>query len=321
MALIGYHASHEQFPPGELLALVQRAERAGFAAAMCSDHFHPWSEAQGQSGHAWAWLGGAMATTQLPFGVVVSPVGRCHPAVVAQATATLDDMYGHRLTLAVGSGEALNEAITGEPWPPKFYRNERLREAVEILRALWRGEEVTHHGAIVIEQARLYTRPPKPPPVFVAALTEKTARWAGTWADGLITISMAHEKLQALLMAFRRNGGEGKPMHLQVKLSYADTEERALAEAHAQWRTNLFPGSLSEELRTPRDFEAAATHVTCEDIREAVHVSSDPHRHVQWLQEYIAMGFERLYLHNVNRDQERFIDAFGEQVLPELEPR
>lgn len=127
MVRIGYHASHEQFPPSGLLRLVQRADRAGFDAAMCSDHFHPWSEAQGQSGYAWAWLGSAMATTALPFGVVTCPVGRYHPAVVAQAAATLAQMHGDRFWMAVGTGEALNECIAGMPWPAKGERNARLR--------------------------------------------------------------------------------------------------------------------------------------------------------------------------------------------------
>ena len=167
--LVGYHASHEQFPPDELLGLVQRAEHAGFTAAMCSDHFHPWSDAQGQSGHAWTWLGAAMATTKLPFAVVNAPVGRYHPAIIAQAVATLCVMHAGRFTLIAGSGEALNEAITGRRWPAKAERNRRLRAAVEAMRVLWRGEEIKQTPPDVgfrIEQARLYTRPNAMPKVF-----------------------------------------------------------------------------------------------------------------------------------------------------------
>lgn len=318
MPPIGYHASHEQFPPEALLALVQRAGQAGFGAAMCSDHFHPWSDAQGHSGHAWAWLGSALQATRLGFGVVNCPVGRYHPAVIAQAAATLERMYPGRFWLAVGSGEALNEAITGEPWPDKDQRNRRLREAVDVIRALWRGDTVSHHGSVVVEHARLYSRPETPPKLFAAALTPETARWAGGWADGLITVSAQRERMQAVIDAFREGGGEGKPLQLQAKLSFADSDAEALAGAMEQWRPNVLGGDLSQELRTPAAFEAAARDVDEATMREAVRVSADPGRHLAWLQEDIAMGFDTIHLHNVNRAQAGFIDAFGERVLPAL---
>jgi probable non-F420 flavinoid oxidoreductase len=323
MPLIGYHASHEQFTPRDLLGFVQQAERAGFDAAMCSDHFHPWSEAQGQCGHAWTWLGSAMAATQLPHAVVNCPVGRYHPAVIAQAVATLLQMHGDRFTLIAGSGEEQNEAITGKSWPPKDVRNRRLQAAVEVMRALWRGEEVTHRGprdeAFVVERARLYSLPENiTPKVFAAALSPETARWAASWADGLATISMPREKLQKVVDAFREGGGEGKPLWLQVKLSYAGSDDEALRGAHAQWRTNVMKGEVSQDLRTPAQFEAAAQMVKPEDMREAVRVSADTQRHLDWLHEDCALGFERLFLHNVNRGQQRFIDDFGAQVLPRL---
>jgi len=318
MTRIGYHASHEQFTPGELLELVQQAESAGFDAAMCSDHFHPWSQSQGQSGFAWSWLGAALATTRLPFGVVTSPVGRYHPAVIAQAAATLAQMFEGRFWLAAGSGEALNEGITGAPWPLHAERNRRMHEAVSVMRRLWEGEEVTHHGAVTIEQARLYTRPRQAPPVYVAALGEETARWAGSWADGLITISLPHGRLKSVIGAFRDGGGDGKPVLLQVKLSYDRTDAAALAAAHEQWRFNVFDNTIAAELRTPRQFEAAARYVKPESMTDAVRVSSDPRRHVEWLHEDMELGFDTIYLHNVSRRQREFITAFGEHILPQL---
>lgn len=319
MADVGYHASHEQFPPGDLLSLVQRAERAGFSCAMCSDHFHPWSEEQGQAGHAWTWLGSAMATTPIPFGVVTCPFGRYHPAVVAQAAATLAEMHVDRFWMAVGSGEALNEAITGARWPHKDERNARLQAAVEVMRALWRGEEVTRNDHVVVDHARLYTRPAQVPRVFAAALSEDTARWAAGWADGLITISMPRDTLRKVIDAFREGGGEGKPVCLQVKLSYARDEKEAAHEAFVQWRTNVLAGPVSEELRSPAQFAAAAEHVREEDVRRHVRVSSDLQRHLGWLQDDLALGIDQLYLHNVNRGQARFIDDFGAKVLPALD--
>jgi coenzyme F420-dependent glucose-6-phosphate dehydrogenase len=318
MPLIGYHASHEQFPPETLLDLVRQAGQAGFTAAMCSDHFHPWTEAQGHSGHAWTWLGSALQATRLPIGVVNCPIGRYHPAVVAQAAATLTRMHPGRFWLAVGSGEALNEAITGEPWPDKNTRNQRLVEAASAIRALWDGETVTRDGAIQVEHARLYSRPAPPPPLLAAALTPDTARWAGGWADGLITVSAPRERMQRVVDAFRAGGGEGKPLYLQVKLSFAGDEETALAGAMEQWRANAFDSDCSQNLRTPAEFEAAAAHVSEDDLRKAVRISADIDRHVGWLQEDIAAGFDALYLHNVNREQERFVDVFGGKVLPQL---
>lgn len=318
LAIIGYHASHEQFAPDELLDLVRRAERAGFDAAMCSDHFHPWLDEQGQSGHAWCWLGSAMATTTLPFGVVNCPIGRYHPAVIAQAAATLQRMHGDRFWLAVGSGEALNEAITGE-WPRKDVRERRLALAIDAMRALWAGETVDVDDAgLRIDNARLYTAPTTPPPLFAAALSEETARWAGSWADGLVTVSTDREKQRAVIAAFRDGGGNDKPVYLQVKVSWARERDEALAGAHDQWRANVLPGSLSQELRSPADYAAAARHVRPEDLEDAVRISSDLAHHRAWLQQDLDDGVDALFLHNVNRAQAAFIDAFGEHVLPEL---
>lgn len=186
---VGYHCSHEQYAPGRLLDLARRADEAGFVSAMCSDHFHPWSEREGESGFAWSWLGAALQATSLPFGVVTVPGGwRYHPAIIAQASATLAEMFPGRFWIAPGSGEALNEHIVGEHWPHKGERNARLKEACEIIRALWAGETVTHDGLIRVEEARLYSRPRTPPMIVGAALSPETAEWMGGWADGLITV-------------------------------------------------------------------------------------------------------------------------------------
>ncbi|MDR0182160.1 TIGR03885 family FMN-dependent LLM class oxidoreductase [Lysobacter arvi] len=318
MTTLGYHASHEQFPPGELLDLAAHARQAGFDAMMCSDHFHPWSRAQGQSGHAWSWLGAAMARVDTSFGVVNSPVGRYHPAVIAQAVATLASMFPERFWLAVGSGEAINETITGEEWPSKDARNRRLLEAVQVMRALWRGETVNHRGAFRVEHAQLFTRPESLPQVYVAALSPETAAWGAQWADGLITVSQPMEKLRPIVQAFRDNGGADKPLLLQVKLSYAQSDEDALRGAHEQWRTNVVEPALTEDVSTPQAYEALGERVTPEKVAGSVHVSADPSKHVAWLRAYVELGFHALYLHNVNRWQREFIDVFGREVLPAL---
>ncbi len=188
MTAIGFHASHEQVHPSRLLEAAQLAEQVGFTAAMCSDHFSPWSERQGHSAFAWSWLGAALQGTGLPFGVVNAPGQRYHPAIIAQAAATLTAMYPGRFWVALGTGEASNEHITGDGWPRKEVRNARLRECVDIMRALFAGEEVSHDGLVTVDRARLWTRPEVAPPLIAAAVSPQTAEWAAGWADGLATV-------------------------------------------------------------------------------------------------------------------------------------
>ncbi|WGD30493.1 TIGR03885 family FMN-dependent LLM class oxidoreductase [Ancylobacter sp. WKF20] len=314
---LGYHASHEQFAPSELLACVIAAEQAGFAAAMCSDHVQPWSERQPHSGFAWSWLGAALSATALPFGVVTTPIGlRYHPVIIAQAAATLGEMFPDRFWMALGSGEALNERVTGARWPAKPERDARIIEAAEAIRALQLGETVTRNGHIIFEEARLHTLPPRPTPLVGAALTPATARRAGGWADALVTINQPHDRLRAILDAFREGGGEGKPAYLQVHLSYAPTLAEARANAHDQWRFNALSSSVAAELKTPAQFDDATRHVRPEDLEESIRISPDPARHVDWIGAYAQLGFRDIYLHNVGLNQRAFIDDFGAKVLP-----
>jgi coenzyme F420-dependent glucose-6-phosphate dehydrogenase len=314
----GFHASHEQFSPRDLLRLVQMAEDAGFEAAMCSDHFFPFSANQGQSGFAWSWLGAAMQATSFSFGTVSAPGQRYHPAILAQAIATITEMFPERFWTALGSGQQINEVITGECWPPKKERNERLLESVNAIRRLLAGEEVTEYGYAHIESARLYTRPEKAPPLIGAAITSATAEWVGGWADGLITISRPVEKLKQVVEAFRRGGGTGKPVYLKVQLSYGRTEEEALQGAWDQWKTVVFPSPVLTELRLPQQLDAAAGFVTPGEMGKHVLISADAGRHLEWLQEFVNMGCDPIFLHNVSRNQEHFIQDFGKHVLPEL---
>ena len=316
--LIGFHASHEQLRPDRLLQFVRAAEAAGFSAGMCSDHWAPWSEQQGQSGYAWSWLGSALEATELPFGVVNAPGQRYHPALIAQAAATLEVMYPGRFWIAIGSGQFLNEHITGEPWPPKDARNERLRECADVIRRLWAGETVSHHGRITVSEARLWTLPDKPPMLIGAAVTPETAGWLAGWADGLITVAQPDDRLDAVVEAFRANGGAEKPMYLQVHLAYAPTDAEARAAAHAQWRQNALPSSVLFDLRHPAQMTAAAEAVRSEDMDRVVRISSDLGQHTAWLQQDLARGFDALFLHEVGPDQERFIEGFGRSVLPRL---
>ncbi len=316
--LIGFHASHEQFRPDRLLRLVQAAESAGFNAAMCSDHWAPWSAAQGESGFAWSWLGAALAATSLPFGVVNAPGQRYHPAIIAQAAATLGVMFPDRFWIALGSGQLLNEHITGEAWPTKQQRNERLLESSQIMRRLWAGETVTHRGHVTVSEATLWTRPQRPPMLIGAAVTPATAAWVAGWADGLITVAQPDETLDAVVDAFRSNGGAGKPMYLQVHLAYGPTDAEARDAAYDQWRQNILDNSVMTSLAHPAQISAAGKRVKPADLDDAVRISSDPARHIQWLRRDIERGFEGLFLHEVGPEQERFVEIFGRDVLPAL---
>jgi probable non-F420 flavinoid oxidoreductase len=317
MTVYGIHASHEQVHPAELLTAVVRAQEAGFAAAMCSDHFSPWSERQGQSGFAWAWLGAAMQATDLPFGVVNAPGQRYHPAIVAQAIGTLAAMFPGRFWTALGTGEASNEHITGDRWPRKDIRAARLRECVEVIRALLAGEEVSHDGLVTVDRARLWTRPDTPPALVGAAVSVETARWCAEWADGLITVNAPAEHLRRMIDAYRDAGGRGR-LCLQVHLSWAPDEDTAARIAHEQWRTNVFAPPLPWDLELVEHFDEAARHVTAEDVAATVTVSSDLGRHAKWLHEYAELGFDEVYLHHVGQDLLPFVDAFGASVLPEV---
>lgn len=318
MIKIGYHASHEQFKPSELLIRIQQAEQAGFTAGTCSDHFHPWSDRQGESGFAWSWLGAALQATSLSFGVVNAPGQRYHPAIIAQATATLADMFPERFWVAVGTGQYLNEHINGERWSSKADRNTRLKECVDIIRALWNGETVTHRGLVTVDEARLYTRPAIKPLIVGAAVTPKTAEWVGSWADALITTSRPTDELKLMVDAFRQGGGAGKPMFLKVQLSYSPDKKQAQQGAFDQWRGNVFPNSVMTELRMPSHFDDAGSMVDPSAVEKFIRISSELNQHTDWLLEDLSLGFEQLSLHNVNLEQQRFIDDFGTHVLPAL---
>ncbi|HET9517731.1 MAG TPA: TIGR03885 family FMN-dependent LLM class oxidoreductase [Actinoplanes sp.] len=317
MTVYGFHASHEQLPPGELLAAVIAAERAGFGAAMCSDHFSPWSERQGQSGFAWAWLGAALQATDLSFGVVNAPGQRYHPAIVAQAIATLAAMYPGRFWAALGSGEYSNEHITGERWPRKDLRNARLRECVDVIRDLLAGEQVSRDGLITVDRARLWTRPEIPPPLIGAAVSVDTARWCAEWADGLVTVNAPAEHLQAMIAAHRGAGGRG-PLCLQVHLSWAPTQQEAEEVAHDQWRSNVFAPPVCWDLATVEHFDVISERVTLAQVKQVVNVSADLEEHVALLRGYADLGFDRIYLHHVGQRLDGFIDTFGAKVLPRL---
>jgi len=226
-------------------------------------------------------------------------------------------MYPGRFWVALGTGEASNEHITGQGWPRKDVRNARLRECVDVMRALFAGEEVSHDGLITVDRARLWTRPERPPPLIGAAVSVQTARWVAGWADGLATIAQPADKLRAMTDAYRDAGGRGR-LIIQMHLSYADSDDTALRIAHEQWRTNVFSPPLCWDVDSAETFDEAAEHVPPEAMHDAVLISADPGRHVQRLHDLVELGFDEVYLHHVGQEQREFIDVFGSKVLPQL---
>lgn len=316
MIRIGYHASHEQFAPSALLKLAVMAEQCGFQTINSSDHFRPWNTEQGESGFSFAWLGAAMQATTLPFSMVCAPGPRYHPAVLAQAFATLGELFPGRFSAALGSGEALNEQVIGDPWPSKETRNAFLLDSYRSIKRLLAGETISMDSNIKMQEAEIYSLPSVPPLLIGAAVSKETAHWMGSWADALITVHKPYEELKAVVDAFHEGGGRGKPMLLKVQLSYAQRFQEAESDAFLQWKTNVLDSQLLADLPMIADFEKAAKDVSLEDLHAAVRISTDLKQHREWLEEDISLGFSTLILHNVNQYQEQFVQDFGRDVLP-----
>lgn len=325
MGVVGYAASFEQFHPNDLLKWSKQAESVGFSAVMASDHFHPWVPSQGHSAFVWSWMGALGVETKLKFGTGVTPPGyRYHPAVLAQAAATLEAMFPGRFFLGLGAGEALNEHITGDYWPEAPVRLERLAESIEIIQQLFTGKVMKHRGQhFNVESARIYTLPDVPPPIYVATAGPIQSYRTGKTCDGIITVGAADEKLKMLLERFVKGATEaGKdpaamPKMIQLKVSYAETVEKATEMAVRDWPNGgmAFPKG---DIRNPEDFEAMAKLVRPENFRNRVLMSPDLDEHIAYIQHFIDLGFDEVYIHNVNVDQEPFIAAYGDKVIGKL---
>jgi probable non-F420 flavinoid oxidoreductase len=321
MAKYCYHASHEQFTPGQLVAYGCLAESCRFDGVLCSDHLQPWAIVQGSSGHAWSWLGAALqATNYISFGTVTVPGGwRYHPVMMAQAIATLCEMFPQRMPwIAFGSGEALNEAVLGDRWPEKGERQRRMLEGVQLLRRLFQGESVSHFGALQALDARLWVKPPQFPRLFGAAMTEETARWAGGWADGLFTLGRDLDKLARVVKAFREGGGEGKPIHVKLDTCLGSSVDAALVEAHKEWRFACIGVEKHHRLRTPEAFEQASASITVQAMGRHVLAWSDPATLIDHVWACLQIGVEVVDFHHVGLDQARFIRAAAADVIPAL---
>ncbi|MDX2169451.1 MAG: TIGR03557 family F420-dependent LLM class oxidoreductase [Deltaproteobacteria bacterium] len=314
---LGYALSSEEHDPLHLVRWAQRAEAAGFQFALISDHYHPWIDQQGQSPFVWSVIGAiAQATTTLRLGTgVTCPIARLHPAIIAQAAATAACLMPDRFFLGVGSGENLNEHVIGAGWPAPTERQAMLAEAISVLRLLWQGGEQSHCGEyFVVDQARLYTLPSAPPPLYVAASTAASAELAGHAGDGMI--GTAPEP--ALVAAFAAAGGKRKPRYGQLTVCVAGDDSEARRIAHRWWPTAALAGNLSWEIKTPGLFAHAVKTVREEDVAESIVCGPDVRRHADGIQKFLDAGYDHVYVHQVGPDQEGFFRFYEERVLPEF---
>jgi coenzyme F420-dependent glucose-6-phosphate dehydrogenase len=324
-AQVGYAAMLEQFGPIEVTEFTVAAEAAGFNGVMAADHFQPWVPTQGNASFVWNVLTAMGERTRGDMGPgVTCPSFRFHPAMVAQASATLAAMYPDRHWLGLGSGEALNEHIIGGYWPEPPERLLRMWEAVEIIQKLFTGREVKHKGEFFrMESCRLWTMPATPPPIYIATAGPITARRAGKQVDGIITPGATVGKVEAILAKFDQGSLEAdrdtskQAKILQLHLSWAATDEEALANALSEW-PNGGMKFAKQDIRSPYDFEAMAALVRPEDFEGRMVISADPDLHRAEIQKFFDAGIDRIYLHNVGRNQTEWIDVFGREVLPKL---
>ena len=325
----GYAAMLEQFSPGEAVDLTALAEEHGFSGCMAADHFQPWVPQQGQASFVWSVLAAVGERTAGDFGPgVTCPSFRFHPALIAQAAATLESMYPGRSWLGVGSGEALNEHIIASYWPEAGERSRRMFEAIEVINKLFTasaaGKDVKHDGEFFkLETTRLWTMPEKAPPILVATAGPVNAKKTGRFADGIITVGAPLEKIEGLFAKFAEGAKEaGKdpdsmPKVLQLHMSWAETDEQALSNAVTEWPNGgmQFPKA---DIRSPLDFAQMAKLVRPSDFEGRMVISADPDEHRAYIQKFVDLGFDRVYLHNVGRNQTEWIETFGRDVLPKI---
>ena len=320
MTRFGYFLSCEEYAPDQLLDQASRAEEAGFDALWISDHFHPWTDAQGQSPFVWSMIGAIAQVCDLPVTTAVTcPTVRTHPAIVAQAAATCAVLLGEgRFTLGVGSGEALNEHVLGDAWPRTEKRLEMLEEAVEVIRRLWEGDVVSHDGRhYQVDTARIYTRPETPPPIYMSAFGPKALDVACRIADGFITTQPDADSVATSRVAT----GADAPAQAGFTVAWGPTRDEAIDAAYELWPNAGVPGELSQVLPNPQHFEQAAELVTREAFAENGAFGPDVAEHVEAYAPFVEAGFTEVYVANMGPHYADMLAAYGSDVLPELRRR
>lgn len=319
MTELGYAALSEQHGPTELVENVAEAEQRGIEYASISDHFHPWTTTQGESPFVWGTLGAiGQATDTISLATAVTaPIIRIHPAIVAQAAATAASQLEDRFVFGVGTGENLNEHVTGARWPPHDVRLDMLEEAVEIIQLLWEGGTKTYRGEhYTVENARVFTLPDTPPPVVIAAGGDRAAAAAGHYGDGL----MATAPNPDMIDRFDQANDEDDPTHYgQTHVCYAESEDEAIQTAYEQWPNAAIEGELGQELPTPAHFEQAAEMLEPEDLAESVICGPDADEYIDEIQEFVDAGYDRVQVHQIGSDQSEFLEFFTEEVIPSFD--
>ncbi|HEV7584172.1 MAG TPA: LLM class F420-dependent oxidoreductase [Solirubrobacteraceae bacterium] len=312
---IGYFLSCEECGPAELVRQAQLAEDAGFHGLWISDHYHPWNDEQGHSPFVWSVIGAiAQATSRIKLMTAVTcPTVRIHPAIVAQAAATSAVMLDGRFALGLGSGEALNEHILGDRWPPAEVRLEMLEEAIEVIRTLWRGGMQSHRGRhYTLEKARIYDLPDRPPPIVISGFGPKSISLAARVGDGFC-ITMPDSEAVA---RFRAAAGAERPVLAGMKVCWDESEDRARATSHRLWPSESLPGELAQVLPMPAHFEQACTLVSEEMVAEMVACGPDLERHAQAIERYAQAGFDELYVQQIGTGHDRFFELYAREILP-----
>lgn len=322
---VGYWAAQEQFPPEELLERAVLAERVGFRTTASSDHFHPWFDRGGQSIFCWVWMASMLERTRaMEVGTAVTAVvHRYHPAIVAQAFATLGNLHPGRVFLGVGTGEAMNEVPLGMEWPGYEERAQRLEEAIQIIRLLWEGEFVTFEGKYFqVRKANLYTKPPKPIPLFMAASGPKSAAMVGRLTDGLITYitdggQLKGELLPAMERGAREAGKDPKSLERIAEFSVSwDPDYDRAAEATRTWASTTIPSVLHRKIADPRELQRLGDEIPREEVIRRWFVTTDVEDLNGKIEECQRLGFTRIYIHSTSPDERAFIREFGRKVLP-----
>ena len=310
---MGYFLSCEEYTAAQLVEQARAAEDAGFQALWISDHFHPWNDEQGESPFVWSVIGAISQVCSLRVTTAVTcPTVRTHPAVIAQAAATSAVMLRGGFTLGVGTGEALNEHILGDPWPSIDVRLEMLEEAVALMRRLWEGDFVTQSGPHYrVDNARIYSLPDTPPEVYVSGFGPKATDVAARIGDGYISTSPDAELVQRF-----KDGSGGKPAQAGAKVAFAPTVDEGVGHAHRLWANAGLPGELAQVLPSPRHFEQASQLVTEESTRESVVAGPDPQAHLDQVEFYRLAGYDELYVANMGPHYRDMIDFYGKEVLP-----
>lgn len=303
----GYTCSSESFGAGDLVDLAKTAEARGFKFVSVSDHYHPWTTRQGQSPYVWSTVGAIAAQTRsVLIGTgVTCPLIRQHPAIVAQAAATCADLSSGRFFLGVGTGEALNEHITGVRWPPIHIRREMLVEAVGVIKALWEGDTVDHRGTYFeVENARLFSAPATHPSVVWAASGEASAKMGSSCADGLWVTSPNPD----VIGAFQTGSGDAMVIG-ELTICWGDPES-ARQVAYESWPNAAIPGQLTQDLPTWTHFEQAASVLSIDQVNERIIAGNDVDRVVEAAREFEMAGCTHLHLHQVGPDQRSLFDAW-----------